>query len=333
MASSGHDFDITGGFVLDTEGLSKGVAKVTGQFNTLGTRIAHSFRERIVSTIGAAGITWAIKNELEKAHKVSVDAAKFGLDVETFQTLQRLAEATGNSVEDLANQFILAKTTGTEFAKEVGDAMRQLKNSGAILSAEDVAQMAKAYQSIADLQAKAAPIVSTLASGLAGTINAVGSNKKGIFAGLIQNTKEWAKIMAGSALEGLGGLTDPESEIGKKARETGAYLRRSVTANTNADDIEAGGTATESPIEKLVRELQQQAATNAWWHAVGGDENWSSPKTKKTAEKSRAFEVSSLTGIGGYMQSAAPRTVAESQLELINRKMDELVASGRKMVL
>lgn len=51
------------------------------------------------------------------------------------------------------------------------------------------------------------------------------------------------------------------------------------------------------------------------------------------AEKSRTFEVSSLTGIGGYMQTAAPRTVAETQLEMINRKMDDLVASGRKMAL
>jgi hypothetical protein len=333
MASSGHEFDITGGFVLDTEGLSRGVAKVTGQFNTLGTRIAHSFRERIVSTIGAAGVTWAIKKELEKAHKVSVDAAKFGLDVQTFQTLQRLAEDTGNSVEDLANQFILAKTTGTQFAKEVAASMEELKASGLIMSAEDVESMTRAYQSLLNLAAKLSPIVGALSKATADTINDIGANKQGVGSGLWQTIKDSFKIVAGRGMELVGGLADPNNPEGQKLSEMGRNLRRSVTANTNAEDIESGGTQTETALEKLIRELQQQAATNAWWHTVGGDENWSSTKAKKVAEKSRTFEVSSLTGIGGYMQTAAPRTVAETQLEMINRKMDDLVASGRKMAL
>lgn len=330
MATGGSNFSITGGFVLDTEGLARGAQKLTREFNTLGTRIAHSFRERIVSTIGAAGLTWAIKKELEKAQKVTTEAAKYGLNTEVFQTLQHLAEQTGNSVEELANQFIEAKASGTEFAQEVGDAMRQLRDSGAIMSADDVQQMAKAYQAIAQLQAKAAPIVAGAAGAVSGTINDITSNKEGIAAGVIQNTKDWLKIMIGGLIEGVTSLADPGDERVQRYNEYGRNLRRSVTANTNATDIEGAATATETPLERLIRELQNQAATDAWWKAVGGNENWSTKeKTKK--EKTRAFEVSSLTGIGGYMQSAAPKTAAETQLEMINRKLDDLVATGRKI--
>ena len=285
MPSTGHDFDVTGGFVFDTEGLSRGVQKVTKEFNTLGTRIAHSFRERIVSTIGAAGVTWAIKKELEKANKVAMDSAKYGLSAEEFQTIQHLAEQTGNSVEELANQFILAKTSGTDFAKKVGDAMKQLRDSGGIMSSEDVAQMAKAYQAIAQLQAKAAPLVSGLATGLSETINEVGGNKGGVLSGIWQNTKDWAKIMGGGLMEGLASLA-PENKTAQEYAQKGRNLRLSVTANTNADDIERMGQATETPLEKLVRELQNQAATDAWYKAVGGEENWSS-KSNKAKEKSK----------------------------------------------
>lgn len=331
MPSSGSGFTITGGFTFDTEGLSRGAQKVTREFGTLGTRIAHSFRERIASTIGAAGVTWAIKKELEKAHKVSMESAKFGLNVEEFQTLQHLAEQTGNAVEELAKQFIAAKSSGTEFATEVGAAMKQLRDSGAIMSADDVLQMAKAYQAIAQLQAKAAPLVSGLATGVAGTINDIGSNKGGVGAGIWQNTKDWAKITGGGFMEWMAGFAPEGSKTGEEYRQKGYNLRRSVTANTNADDIEAGNNATETPLEKLIRELQNQAATDAWYKAVGGEENWTSKKEKVAKEKSRAFETSALTGIGGYMQGAAPKSPAETQLELINRKMDDLVASGRKM--
>lgn len=328
-----NDFSITGGFELDTEGIARGAQKATREFNTLGTRIAHSFRERIVSTLGAAGITWAIKKELEKANKVTIEAAKFGVNTEEFQTLQRLAEQTGNSVEKLAEQFIAAKASGTDFAQSVGDAMKQLRGSGAIMTAEDVANMAKAYQAIADLQAKAAPIVAGLASGVSGTINEVAGNPKGILAGLWQNTKDWAKITGGGIMEWMAGLAPEGNAQAEEFRQKGYNLRRSVTERTNEEDIAKLGNSTETPLEKLIRELQNQAATDAWWKAVGGDENWSSRKTKSKKERSRDFDVSSLTGIGGYMQSAAPKTRAETQLELINRKMDDLVASGRKMAL
>ena len=330
MATGGNSFNITGGFILDTEGLARGAQKVTKEFGALGTRIAHSFRERIVSTIGAAGVTWAIKKELEKANKVTMEAAKFGVNTEEMQTIQHLAEQTGNSVEELANQFIEAKASGTAFAQEVGDAMKQLRDSGAIMTAEDVANMAKAYQAIAQLQAKAAPIVSGLATAVAGTINEVTSNKDGVLAGLWENTKDWAKLAGGGIMEWMAGLAPEGSAMGEEFRQKGYNLRRSVTANTNPADIEGSGTPTETPLDKLIRDLQNQAATDAWWKAIGGNENWASKKETKK-EKARAFEVSSLTGIGGYMQQTAPKSRAETQLELINRKMDDLVASGRKL--
>lgn len=325
-------FNITGGFVLDTEGLARGAQKATREFNTLGTRIAHSFRERIVSTIGAAGIVWAIKKELEKAQRVTIDSLKLGVNTEEFQTLQHLSAQTGQTVENLADQFIEAKASGTDFAKSVGSAMKELRDSGTIMTAEDVEAMAKAYQSIAELKAKAAPIVGGLASGVAGTINDIRSNKSGVMSGIWQNTKDWAKITGGGFMEFLAGLAPEGNAQAEEFRKKGYNLRRSVTENTNAEDIEGSGTKQETALEKLTRELRQQTAHDAWWKAIGGNENWSSAKEKK-ANKDRAFEVSSLTGIGGYMQSAAPKTRAESQLELINRKMDDLVAVGRKVAL
>lgn len=329
-SGGGSGFNITGGFIFDTEALSRGAQRVTREFGALGTRVAHSFRERIVSTIGAAGVVWAIKKELEKANKVTMDAAKLGVNTEEMQTIQHLAEQTGNSVEELANKFIEAKASGTEFAQEVGDAMKQLRDTGLIMTSEDVANMAKAYQSIVQLQAKAAPIVSGLATAVAGTINEVTSNKDGILAGLWENTKDWAKLTGGGILEWMAGFAPEGSAKGEELRQKGYNLRRSVTANTNASDIEGAGTTTETPLQKLIRDLQNQAATDAWWKAIGGNENWSSKKETKK-EKARAFEVSSLTGIGGYMQQTAPKSRAETQLELINRKMDDLVASGRKL--
>lgn len=325
-------FNITGGFVLDTEGLARGAQKVTREFNTLGTRIAHSFRERIVSTIGAAGIMWAIKKEMEKAQRVTVDSLKMGVNAEEFQTLQHLAEQTGQTVENLADQFIAAKASGTDFAKSVGSAMEELRNSGAIMTADDVEAMAKAYQAIAQLKAQASPIVGGLAGGVAGTINDVSKNPGGIGAGLWQNTKDWAKITGGGFMEFLAGLAPEGNAKAEEFRQKGYNLRRSVTANTNAEDIAGSGTTAETALEKLTRELRQQTAHDAWWKSIGGNENWSSSKEKKV-NKDRAFEVSSLTGIGGYMQSAAPKTRAESQLELINRKMDDLVAVGRKVAM
>lgn len=329
-SGGGSGFNITGGFIFDTEALSRGAQRVTREFGALGTRVAHSFRERIVSTIGAAGVVWAIKKELEKANKVTMDAAKLGVNTEEMQTIQHLAEQTGNAVEELANKFIEAKASGTEFAQEVGDAMKQLRDTGLIMTSEDVANMAKAYQSIVQLQAKAAPIVSGLATAVAGTINEVTSNKDGILAGLWENTKDWAKLTGGGILEWMAGFAPEGSAKGEELRQKGYNLRRSVTANTNASDIEGAGTTTETPLQKLIRDLQNQAATDAWWKAIGGNENWSSKKETKK-EKARAFEVSSLTGIGGYMQQTAPKSRAETQLELINRKMDDLVASGRKL--
>lgn len=327
-----EDFSITALFHLDRESVAKAGRGLQNAIGGVAGNIANSFKGRLLAAVGAGGIAALLTKQLTSSFETLRDARKSGLGIEEFGTLKNIADQTGQSVEQLAKQYIQAKATGTEFAKSVGAAMDQLLKTGAIMTEADVAQMARAYQALAQLQVKAAPLIGGLATGISGTINDVGSNKGGVLAGLWQNTKDTAKIVGGGIMEMLASLA-PEGNV--KAEEfgkRGTALRRSVTENTNADDIASGGTSSESPIEKLIRELQEQAATDAWFEAVGGNENWSS-SSDKAKSAAKAGDVSDLRQIGGYMTRGPSTTAAEEQLRLINRKMDDLIATGKAMTL
>ncbi len=327
-----EDFSITAMFNLDRESVSKAGRGLQNAMAGVAGNIANSFKGRLLAAVGAGGIAALLTKQLTSGFETLRDARKTGLGIEEFQTLKTIADQTGQSVEQLSKQYIQAKASGAEFAKSVGAAMNQLLQTGAIMTEADVAQMARAYQALAQLQVKVAPLIGGLATGISGTINDVGANKGGVLAGLWQNTKDTAKIVGGGIMEMLASLAPEGSVKAKEFGERGTALRRSVTENTNSDDIASRGTSSESPIEKLIRELQEQASTDAWYEAVGGNIDWSA-SSGKAKSSAKAGDVSDLRQIGGYMTRGPSTTAAEEQLRLINRKMDDLVSTGKALTL
>jgi hypothetical protein len=328
MSANGKDFEVRGTVTLDTEELSRGVKRAGSAIGQAGAKIANSFKERLLSVLGAGGIAFLLKKQLGDAFEAVKESAKLGIAADELMALKRISETSGVSVEELSQRFLEAKTTGTGFASDVTAAMKDMRERGLLPANSEIQAMSDAYLSLADSLAKVTPLIAAAASATADTINSITGNKGGAAAGILENLWNTAKVVAGSAVEGVGQLASYAgmSGVGSSLQTTGHGMQAGVAKWDETPK-------TETETDKLVKRLREQQSLDAWWKSIGGEENWSSSPDPKKQSKSAEVEVSDLRRIGGYSTSGSSFAPAEEQLRLLNRKVDDLVATAKRVEL
>lgn len=324
------DFAVKAAVEIDGESMARGVSKLRGTMERTAAKIGGTFRERILGALGAAGATFVIKETLRKGFETQTAATKLGVDPMEFQTLKRLADQTGASVEDLGKKYVEAKLTGGSFAKEVQAAMADLVSQGLITTTDEIGRLSKAFVDIADVMQKLAPVIAGGVGALAGTVEKVTGDSDGMIAGYIGQWSRGLLVMAGRSQEAFGNLFG-------KGNWTEAGLARQLRAYGIAGQDQGkpgskpSGSPSETSWDKLLREMRERLQFEAEWEAMGGNTNWTSSTSSKS--KPAAANVSDLMQIGGYMSSGATVSPVETQLQLINRKLDDLVGAAHKATL
>ncbi len=329
MSANGKDFEVSGKVSLDTEELSRGVKRAGGVIGQAGAKIANSFKERLLSVLGAGGLAFVIKKQLGDAFAAVKEAAKLGIAADEFMALQRMSERSGVSVEELSQRFLEAKTNGTGFAADVTAAMKDLRERGLLPANSEIDAMSEAYLNLADALAKTTPLIASAASAISATINNIANSKQGPVLGLLDTLKSGAKIVAGMGMEALGRLGEATGQKERGAR----WTRKGVEWQLDGYGQGPNAPKPDDRFEKLLKELREKQALDAWYRSIGGEENWSSSPDPKRGASAVSGDVSELRRIGGYSTSGPSFAPAEEQLRLLNRKMDDLVATAKRVEL
>lgn len=331
-----EDFSVTALFQLDKESVSRAGKNLQTTFGAAAGNIANSFKGRLLAAVGAGGVMAVLTKQLTKGFETMRDARKSGLGVEEFETLKRLSDQTGASVDELAQKYLTAKQVGGAFATEVQGAMKDLLSRGIITGAEQVDQLAEAFIKLSDVLAKLAPVAASGTSAVAATV------EKSLSGGFWENLANGATVSIGRINEALGNVSQRWTGYGKGLSEMGLRQQMAGYGLGNApfaqetapgrpggpSPAKSGGNAWRALLESTVKEMELEA----WFKSIGGRDSWSS-SSEKAKSAPKAGDVSDLRQIGGYMSRGPSTTAAEEQLRLINRKMDDLVSTGKALTL
>lgn len=316
------DFGVRGSFSWDNESLGRAGGALRNSMGRVAGQIGQTFKSRIIAAFGASGVAFVIKQTLERGFEASSRSFKLGISSEVFQALNRMADRTGETVDELAKQFMASKAAGTDFARTVEAATGEMLKTGLISSTKQVNELAEAYVKLADVLAKIAPYIADRVAAVAGTVESV--EKKGVMATIA----EFMNLQTGRLHERIGKMTGQQRIV-----EEGLQLQLEASGGKVSDDGLVYGPPEEDPTAKLLRQLREQQQFEAWYESIGGNVNWSSAAQEKTKREKLDTDVSDLRKMGGYMTTGPATTPAEEQLRLINRKMDDLVAAGRKVAM
>lgn len=120
-----------------------------------GKEFGNQFKSLAMSFIGLSAIKSTIQKVVQDALRIDQEALKSGLGIEAFQELEKAAQLTGLSVEEL-------RKVAPEAAAEFTRLMDIVRESGGILSKETVEQLANAADMFAQAFAKIAPVLGGL---------------------------------------------------------------------------------------------------------------------------------------------------------------------------
>lgn len=150
---------ITYTFRGDTSPLKQASQKLGPMFRdagkAAGKEFGSQFKSLAMSFIGLSALKSTLQKVVQDALRIDQGALAAGLGVEAFQELEKAAQLTGLSVEELRK---VAPEAAAEFARLM-DAVRE---SGGILSKETVDQLANAADMFAQAFAKIAPVLGGL---------------------------------------------------------------------------------------------------------------------------------------------------------------------------
>jgi|GEM_PF-6057532 len=107
------------------------------------------FKGAVLKYIGAGAILGTITKLASDAARIVKDAAQANVGVEAVQELQKAAEKTGLSLDELKEKAMAAP-------KEFAALMKSIREAGGILSKEDVENFAKLDEMMSRIKSKAA---------------------------------------------------------------------------------------------------------------------------------------------------------------------------------
>lgn len=227
-----------------------------------GKEFGQQMKSAIMSYIGAGAVLGALKDQATKAAEIMKEAAASRLGVEAFQELKAASDATGMSMEEIQK---LAQQLPAEFEAM----MKPIRESGKILSSEQIQELAQ----IKDVMIDAASAAGRLFSFVWKTGKVIASTvSAGAMAG------------AGAVASGLGGALGSD-----RLSQAGRFL--TTTAEVSAEDMLNGGTAAPSgnPALAFSSAATQQKQFNDWWESVGGPEASRSGGSDATAAEIRSL--------------------------------------------
>lgn len=317
------DFEINGKVAMNGASWGPALARMRIDFDGAFKRIGNSFRNRLLSAVSASGVAFLITRTLTKGNDVDKQSARLGVTLEQFQTLERLSDRTGYSVEDLAEKLRKASLEGGDLTKSMRSVVDELKGAGLVISDDQVAALTDAFITIGDVMQKATIALANVIKDGGSMIDKV--NRRGF----VESMRGGKRILAGSIVEGAGSLIG-NNKVGNWLQRWG--LEQQLKGYGPADTGDGGGTGTKSALGDLIAELKRQREVDLWWKDIGGDQDWTPKKQAKLGKGSSTLDASQLTQIGGSM--AAGASVVESpqveQLRLLNRKVTELIGVTRK---
>lgn len=309
-------FSILGKVGLDISGYTKGLAAMKNATGPAMMGVGQQIKGQLMNYLGAAGIAALLKRTADKAFDLRRDSSRLGLTAEELQTLQVLADKSGESVEALAQRFREAKLSGGAFADEVTAAKDELLGLYKIMEEGNVQILADARDRVQELASRVAPGVGALAQ----------------FA-------NWAHGKGTDAMTaglGMAHMVVSPFKGGKDWREVGASMVvdgiKSLFGFGKQDQPSASDEAS-SAMEKLLQDLRDKMDLERWWNDVGGNEaQKESSKQGGQAMKMDKPEVSSLTKIGGYMNGslASSRNTTDDILKGIRENIAQLVSLYRQ---
>jgi hypothetical protein len=85
----------------DITGFMTAMGKVKAATAPIGMQIGQQLRGKILEGFGVGGAIAMIKSQLGRAREIDIGASSLGVDTSTFQSLEKIAERSGVSMEAL----------------------------------------------------------------------------------------------------------------------------------------------------------------------------------------------------------------------------------------
>lgn len=298
-------FSIMGRLALDTTAFTRGLAGAKNSVGPAASQIGQQFKGKLLEALGAGALIATTKATLQKAFDVRRESGRSGVGTEEYQTLKRIADQTGESVDVLAEKLRVAKLEGGSFADDVKRASDELLAMGVIIADDKIQNLANLFQKIADITATMAPAIAGLLDGFL-QFQKIGT---GVFESLIGNAQMFYGMLTGKS---------HLIEAGQQMMSEAGQPQEASSAG--------GKTAVDSLKEQIARDREVEQ----WWKDVGGDEAQKERK-KGAMGKFERPTVSSLTQVGGYANSAiAQRRQVDDDVHQIRTLVQSLLTVSRE---
>lgn len=246
--------DATGWRKVVNEQLPKDAKKAGKEAGfSAGKEFGQQMKGALMSYIGAGAVLGALQTQATRAADILREAASQDVGAVAFQELDMASKASGMSIKEIQKMAL-------ELPEQFEAMMKPIRESGQILSKEQVAELAQ----IKSIMAEAA----------------ISAGK--LFAFLWQAGKVYSALFGaakfasyGSEITRIGSIV--EAATGNKVLST---LGRSMLQNAGdtagaAVAGRADASTSETPVNQFVRDSNTRAKElefNQWWESVGGQE-------------------------------------------------------------
>ena len=184
-----------------------------------GKAFGGQFKSAVMRFIGAGAVISQVQKLMQESVRIQGEAMREGLGVEQMQELQRAAELTGMTIEEL-------RKAAPEIAGPFTDMMNAIRESGGFLDAATVNQLSDAAFTLRGFVRDLAPLVGGLMRGLNWIVNTTKSGaasaSRDIFRGLASiTTGDTSRLFT----ERANGAQSDAAEFFRN--RTGAFTERS----------------------------------------------------------------------------------------------------------
>lgn len=159
-------FTLHGKVQVDNHGMYRALKGMQATVGPMGKQIGQQLRGKMLEAFGVGGGISIVKRSLQNAFDIRKEAAGLGVATDTLQTLRVLSDQTGASIEDMVSKMTSGTAEGNALAEAVRLMNEQLLEQKRIIDSGTVAKLSEAFEKIAQLMGRVAPVIAQVTDGL-----------------------------------------------------------------------------------------------------------------------------------------------------------------------
>jgi hypothetical protein len=300
-------FGIFGKVSVDGSALNQIAAQTKAAFAPAAMNVGQQFKAGIMQYISAGAIGASVKKTIDAAMDIRSGANKAGVDTDRYQTMKRVADDAGESVDTLVQILKDGGTPAEELTENLKKAEEQMKATGQIVESETVKNLAELGDKLKDLFGKIAPILSWVIDKLSEAY---------------QNLSKLANLaVAGGTI--LWGKITGDKDLVQSGRE---HARETVNSITHPESKDSSPSATAKAANDIAAEKSDQERRANLRKLMDDNRKKEEDRMKHPA----VLPVSSLTAAGAIF-GPMMRAGGNPQIDESNRYLRAIEAKIGKI--